>query len=107
ARTHRLDDPDARCSVAGVVTISVSDPAALVRLAVAGLLFGDVRGMSVRIQVAPEWLSTGLQPPALRMRTESFAWQRDGKGVTVDLRWSGLVEVNRALRDVLATVLRS
>jgi hypothetical protein len=107
ARVHRLDDPDARCSVAGVVTISVSDPAALVRLAAAGLLYGDVRGISVRVQVAPEWLSTGLQPPAMRMRTDSFGWRREGKGVTVDLRWSGLVEVNRALRDVLATVLRS
>ena len=107
ARVHRLDDPDARCSVAGVVTISVSDPAALVRLAAAGLLYGDVRGMSVRVQVAPEWLSTGLQPPAMRMRTDSFGWRREGKGVTVDLRWSGLVEINRALRDVLATVLRS
>lgn len=105
-RQYTLDDPSARHDVAGALTVAVSDPAGLVRLAASGVLQGRVTGLIVQVQVAPDWLLLGLQPPALRKSAAAFAWHRAGDGVSVELRWTAPQPVEQALGDALAAVVR-
>jgi hypothetical protein len=105
-RQYRLDDPAARHDVAGALIVVVSDPAALVRVAASGVLAGRVTGLTVQVQVAPDWLLLGVQPPALRKSAAEFTWRRDGDGLTVELRWTAPQPVDRALEDALAAVVR-
>jgi hypothetical protein len=106
-RHFRLDDPSAGCRLATqAVTVAVSDPAGLARLAASGLLTGQVRRLTVRVAVAPDWLLNGVRPPRLGRTVVAFTWRRRAGGLRLRLRWSQPHEVHRALRAAAAAVLR-
>lgn len=93
--------------VDGRVVLTVPDPAALVRLASAGLLAGSVDGLRVLITWSPPWLragAPGIRPDSslseLRLRVR-------GQGLEVVLGWSRPAGITAALDAVLRVVLRT
>lgn len=93
--------------VDGRVVLTVPDPAALVRLASAGLLAGSVDGLRVRLAWSPPWLragAPGIRPDStlseLRLRVR-------GQGLEVVLAWSRPAGITSALDAVLRVVLRT
>jgi hypothetical protein len=107
-RRLRLDDPAAHHAVrSGTLTLRLADPAALARLAAAGLLTGELRRLRVRLATVPGWLREGVRPPALGRTCTRFGWRRRGRGLAVRLAWTAPYPVERALADVLAATLRA
>lgn len=107
-RTYRLDDPAARYALpAGTLRLWLPDPPALVQLATAGLLTGQIRHLRVRLARAPEWLATGARPPRPGPYTTRFGWRRRGGRLGVHFGWSRPYPVHRALADALAAVVRA
>lgn len=107
-RWHRLDAAQSWYALrGGTLRLRLPDPSALVRLAAAGLLTGEVRRLEVRLARAPDWLLTGVRPAPLARTCRSFRWRRYGRSLAVGLVWSRPQPVTRALSDVLAGVLRA
>jgi hypothetical protein len=105
---HRLDTAHSWYALrGGTLRLVLPDPAALARLAAAGLLTGEVRRLEVRLANAPDWLLNGVRPAALARTCRSFRWRRRRRSLTVGLIWSRPQPVSRVMADVLAAVLRA
>jgi hypothetical protein len=107
-RSYRLDDLTARYVLGtGKLRLVVPDAAALVRIAVSGVLTGEIQRLEIRLADAPEWLLAGVRPPRLGRTAVRFHWRRRGRGLTLQLGWSKPYGLNRAFADALAAVVRA
>jgi hypothetical protein len=104
---YRLDDPEARYAVrGGTLRLALPDASTLIRLAVSGLLAGQVRRLRVRLADVPESLVTGVRPARPGRTVAGFRWRRRRR-LALTLRWSRPYGVDRALADAIAAVVRA
>ncbi|QSB14245.1 glycosyltransferase family 2 protein [Natronosporangium hydrolyticum] len=108
-RRLRLTDPAAALPAAGGgVALRVADPTALVQLAAAGLITGELRRLNLRMTTAGDIALAGLRPPRPGRHSRRFSWRRHGRyGLRVDLAWSRPYPAAQAMSDLLAAVTRA
>jgi len=91
--------------IARSMTIHVRDAHDLVRLATSGFLSGTTKRMIVRIDHLPAWV-TAAGPIRTRLTGRYVHWKRRGDRLTLTLEWGMRYAIHKALRDVLAAVVR-